>query len=80
MLFGEEPIFHDGERVGYLRSGNYGHTLGGAMGFGYIELEGGATPADVRQGAYAIQIAGQMVPARASLRPMYDPKGERVRM
>ena len=32
LLFGEEPIFHNGERVGYLRSGNYGHTLGGAMG------------------------------------------------
>ena len=50
------------------------------MGFGYIEHEGGVTPDYVRQGTYEIQVAGQMVPVKASLRPMYDPKGERVRM
>ncbi len=49
LLFGEEPIFRDGERAGYLRSGNYGHTLGGAMGFGYLESDGGVT-ATVRSG------------------------------
>ncbi|MGI9645660.1 MAG: GcvT family protein [Ilumatobacteraceae bacterium] len=80
LLFGEEPIFRDGERVGYLRSGNYGHTLGGAMGFGYVECEDGVTPAYVRAGSYEIQVAGDRVPATASLRPMYDPTGERVRL
>ncbi len=80
LLFGEEPIFRDGERVGYLRSGNYGHTLGGAMGFGYIEHEGGVTADYVGAGGYEIQVAGRLVLARASLRPLYDPKGERVRM
>ncbi len=80
LLFGEEPIFRDGERVGYLRSGNYGHTLGGAMGFGYVEQDGGVTPDYLRAGSYEIQVAGRIVPARASLRPMYDPNGERVRM
>jgi 4-methylaminobutanoate oxidase (formaldehyde-forming) len=80
LLFGEEPIFRDGQRVGYLRSGNYGHTLGGAMGFGYVEDDGGITPADIREGPFQIQVAGELVPAKASLRPMYDPKGERVRM
>lgn len=80
LLHGEEPIFRDGERVGYLRSGNYGHTLGGAMGFGYVEHDGGVTADYIRQGSYEIQVAGELVPARASLRPMYDPQGERVRM
>jgi glycine cleavage system aminomethyltransferase T/glycine/D-amino acid oxidase-like deaminating enzyme len=80
LLFGEEPIFRDGKRVGYLRSGNYGHTLGGAMGFGYVESDDGVTPAYVREGSYEIQVAGRLVPAQASLRPMYDPRGERVRM
>ena len=80
LLFGEEPIFRNGQRVGYLRSGNYGHTLGGAMGFGYVESEDGITPADIREGLFQIQVAGELVPAKASLRPMYDPKGERVRM
>ncbi|MDH3539990.1 MAG: FAD-dependent oxidoreductase, partial [Acidimicrobiia bacterium] len=80
LLYGEEPIFRDGERVGYLRSGNYGHTMGGAMGFGYVEYEGGVTPQFVREGDYQLQVAAELVPARASLRPMYDPGGERVRM
>ncbi|MDH3397140.1 MAG: FAD-dependent oxidoreductase, partial [Acidimicrobiia bacterium] len=80
LLFGEEPIFRDGERVGYLRSGNYGHTMGGAMGFGYVGSDDGVTPAYVREGSYQIQVAGDLIPARASLRPMYDPGGSRVRM
>ena len=80
LLFGEEPIFLDGERVGYLRSGNYGHTLGGAMGMGYVEAEGGVTAQLIREGEFALQVAGELIPARASLRPMYDPGNERVRM
>ena len=80
LLFGEEPIFRDGKRVGYLRSGNYGHTLGGAMGFGYLENDDGVTAAYVREGTYEIQVAGDLIAARASLRPMYDPSGERVRL
>jgi len=80
LLHGEEPIFRDGEQVGYLRSGNYGHTLGGAMGFGYVEHAGGVDRDYLLDASYEIQVAGAMVPARASLRPMYDPKGERVRL
>lgn len=80
LLHGEEPIFRDGQRAGYLRSGNYGHTLGGAMGFGYVEDEDGVTADYIREGSYEIQVAGELVPAKASVRPMYDPKGARVRM
>ncbi len=80
LLYGEEPIFRNGERQEFLRSGNYGHTLGGAMGFGYVASEDGVTADFVREGSYEIQVAGAMVPAKASLRPMYDPKNERVQM
>lgn len=37
LLYGEEPILYQGSAVGYLRSGAYGNTLGGAMGMGYVE-------------------------------------------
>jgi 4-methylaminobutanoate oxidase (formaldehyde-forming) len=79
LLHGEEPILLDGQPVGYLRSGSYGHTLGGAMGFGYVEHPGGVTADLVRAGPFEIQIAGERYPARASLRSMYDPTNERVR-
>jgi 4-methylaminobutanoate oxidase (formaldehyde-forming) len=79
LLYGGEPIYRDGERVGYLGSGGYGHTLGGAVGLGHVESEGGVTPDSVRSGIYELEVAGVRHPARASLRPMYDPAGERVR-
>jgi 4-methylaminobutanoate oxidase (formaldehyde-forming) len=80
LLFGEEPIFHNGERVGYLRSGNYGHTMGAAMGFGYVDNPDGVTADLVGSGGFEIQVAGERYPAKASLRPMYDPGNERVHM
>ncbi len=50
LLYGEEPILLEGEPVGYVRSGAYGHTLGGAMGFGYVEHPDGVTGDLVRDG------------------------------
>ena len=80
LLYGEEPILHDGHTVGYLRSGAYGHTLGGAMGFGYVENEAGVTADLVKSGGFEIQVAGERYPAAASLRPMYDMENLRVHM
>ncbi|MDH3471340.1 MAG: FAD-dependent oxidoreductase, partial [Acidimicrobiia bacterium] len=80
LLYGEEPILYDGNPVGYLRSGAYGHTLGGAMGFGYVDNDEGVTPDWIEAGSFEIQVAGQRFAARASLRAMYDPENLRVRM
>lgn len=79
LLYGSEPIYRDGELAGHLNSGGYGHTLGGAMGLGNVENEEGVTADYVRSGTYEIKVAGVRYPTRASLRPMYDPKGERIR-
>jgi 4-methylaminobutanoate oxidase (formaldehyde-forming) len=80
LLFGEEPIFRDGSAVGYLRSGAYGHTLGGAMGFGYVEHDPGVTAEFLESGAFEIQVASERFTATASLRPIYDPANLRVKM
>jgi len=79
LLYGNEIIYRDGKIVGYLQTGTYGFTLGGAMGMGFVENEDGATPDFINSGSYEIDIAGERYPAKASLRPMYDPKNERVR-
>jgi glycine cleavage system aminomethyltransferase T/glycine/D-amino acid oxidase-like deaminating enzyme len=79
LLYGSEPIYRDGALVGHLNSGGYGHTLGGAMGLGNVENENGVTADFVNSGSYEIEVVGARYPARASLRPMYDPEGERVR-
>jgi 4-methylaminobutanoate oxidase (formaldehyde-forming) len=80
LLYGEEPILLDGEPVGYLRSGAYGHTLGGAMGMGYVEHADGVTVDMIRSGAFEIVVAGVKIPADASLRQMYDSQNLRVHM
>ena len=79
MLYHNEPIIRNGEIVGYLTSGMYGHTLGGAVGLGYVKNEGGVDAAFVNEGSYELLVAGEKIPAKASLRPMYDPKSERIK-
>jgi len=78
LLYHNEPVLRDGEIVGYLSSGAYGHHLGGAMGMGYVPCAG-ESAAEVLASRYEIDVAGTRVVADASLKPMYDPKSERVR-
>ncbi len=80
LLYHNEPILRDGEIVGYLTSGNYGHTLGRAIGLGYVNHPDGVDADFVNSGSYEIDVACERFPAKASLRPMYDPKSERMRV
>ncbi len=78
LLYHNEPILRDGQIVGHLSSGAYGHHLGGAIGMGYVPCPGESV-ADLLASGWAVDVAGVRVGAEASLKPMYDPKGERVR-
>ena len=78
LLYHNEPILRDGQIVGYLSSGAYGHHLGAALGMGYVPCQGESAQA-VLASSYEIDVAGTRVPATASLKPLYDPTGERVR-
>jgi len=77
LLYGNEPIVRDGEIVGFLTSGGYGHTLGGAVGLGYVRCIG-ETGKSLLGSAYQIEVAGTRVAATASLKPLYDPSAKRV--
>ncbi|MEM9870820.1 MAG: FAD-dependent oxidoreductase [Pseudomonadota bacterium] len=79
LLYHNEPIVRDGEIVGYLSSGSYGHHLGAAVGMGYVPCKGEAA-ADMLGSTYEIDVAGTRVQAEASLKPLYDPKSERVKV
>ena len=46
---------------------------------GYVPCEG-ESAADVLASTYEIDVMGTRVKADASLRPMYDPKSERVKV
>ena len=80
LLYFGEIIYRDGEPVGHIMAGSYGHTLGASVGVGPVENDGETVTVDfIKSGSYEIDIAGVRYPAKASLRPMYDPKLERVR-
>ena len=78
LLFHNEAVLRDGEFVGYLSSGNYGHTLGSAVGLGYVPCKGESAEA-VLASAYEIEVAGARVAAKASLEAMFDPRALRMR-
>ena len=79
LLYGGEPIYWEGNRVGHLEGGGYGHTLGGSVGLGYVRRDEGVTADFIKNGRFEIEVVGQRYPAKASLRPLYDPKGLKVR-
>jgi len=79
ILYSHEPILRDGEIVGHLTSGNYGHTLGGSVGLGYVEVEEAVTRDYLESGKIEIDVGGERVPAQASLGALYDAKATRMR-
>lgn len=80
LLYHNEPIWRDGELVGKICSGMFGHTLGTALGLGYVSDGGAPVRAEwLRSGHYEVEVAAERVPARISLQPFYDPSGERVK-
>jgi glycine cleavage system aminomethyltransferase T/glycine/D-amino acid oxidase-like deaminating enzyme len=77
-LFGNEPLLVDGAWVGYVRAAGYGHTLGGAVGLAVVERSDGVSEEWLASTKFAVDCAEQLVGARASLRPMYDPTRARI--
>ena len=79
MLYHHEPILRDGKIIGHLTSGNYGHTLGGSVGLGYVRHEEGVDQDFLHSGVIEIDVGGARIPAQASLTAMYDPGAARMR-
>jgi 4-methylaminobutanoate oxidase (formaldehyde-forming) len=78
LLYHNEPIIMDGQIVGYLTSGMYGHSLGAAIGMGYV-VAPGLSVDRIREADFEIEVARERFSAQASLRALYDPSGHRMR-
>ncbi len=79
VLLGRETIYRDGERVGWLSSGGYGHTIGKPIGYGYVRHPDGVTEGFVASGKYELEVASQRVAATVHLAALHDPENRRVK-
>lgn len=88
LLFHAEVVRRNGVAVGDVRAGSYGHTLGGAVGLAMVRrpLEDdmahgpeGVTKGWLDAGEWQVEIGDRLVPAKVSLRPLFDPKSERIK-
>jgi len=80
LLFHAEPVRRDGKTVGYVRAASYGFTVGGAVGLAMIDAGEPLTQAWIDAGTWTVEVANRIVPAIASLKPLYDPTSSRVKM
>jgi 4-methylaminobutanoate oxidase (formaldehyde-forming) len=79
LMYHAEVVYRNDRTVGYIRAASYGHTLGGAVGLAMIEAGEPINKAYVQEGTWEVDIAGTRYPAEVSIRPMYDPKMERIK-
>ncbi|MGW6933669.1 GcvT family protein [Lentzea sp. NPDC054927] len=70
VVMGSEPVFHQGEPVGYVTSAAYGYTTGLNIAYAWL-------PADV--GDVEIEYFGRKVKARPAQEPLFDPEMKRLR-
>ncbi|MEK9625771.1 MAG: FAD-dependent oxidoreductase [Gammaproteobacteria bacterium] len=78
-LIGRETLYRNGQRVGWLSSAGFGHTVGCPIGLGYVRDPKGVDRTFLESGTYELEVAGTKVPCRIHLEPLYDPKNQRVK-
>ena len=79
-VIGDEPIWHDGQVVGWVTSGAYAHHSGLSLALGYVPAalaEPGA--ASSGHGGFEVEIIGHRCPAHLQPEPAFDPQGLRMR-
>ncbi len=78
-LLGRETLYRNAERVGWLGSGGFGHTLKAAIGYGYVRQPQGLNREFLLGGKYELEAGTERVPCRIHLGPLYDPTMQRVK-
>ena len=79
-VIGDEPIWHDGQVVGWVTSGAYAHHTGLSLALGYVPAalaEPGTASSD--HGGFEVEIIGHRCPAHLQPEPAFDPQGLRMR-
>jgi glycine cleavage system aminomethyltransferase T/glycine/D-amino acid oxidase-like deaminating enzyme len=74
VALGNEPVRVEGEIVGRVTTGGYGYTVGRSIAYAYL-------PPDQDVGAAVeVDIFGRWVAGEVAAEPLFDPRGDRVRV
>jgi len=79
VLIGRETIYRNNERVGWLSSGGFGHSIGKPIGMGYVRFAEGVNREYLLAGEYSLEVASERVPCELHLAPLYDAGMVRVK-
>jgi 4-methylaminobutanoate oxidase (formaldehyde-forming) len=79
ILSGRETIYRNGNRCGWLSSAGFGHTIGKFIGMGYVRGDEYIDTEFVLSGDYELEVATERVKANVFLKPLYDPKMEKIK-
>jgi dimethylglycine dehydrogenase len=71
---GYEPIWSDGQKVGFVTSGGYGHTIGKSLAMGLINTELAKPGTEL-----SVHIVGVEISAKIIADSPYDPDGKAMR-
>ena len=71
---GYEPIWSDGQKVGFVTSGGYGHTIGKSLAMGLINTELAKPGTEL-----SVHIVGVEISAKIIADSPYDPYGKAMR-
>ncbi|MYB10487.1 MAG: FAD-dependent oxidoreductase [Acidimicrobiia bacterium] len=74
-VHGSDGVYANGEPVGLVTTGAYGHTVGHGLGFAYLAPEHAEAGTELQ-----VQVVGEFRPARVLSEPVYDPTSARLRM
>ncbi len=71
-LQGRETILRNGQPVGWLTSGNWGHTINKNIGYGYIRHAEGVSDDYLASGSYQLEVACQLFSCTYEKDALYD--------
>jgi len=78
-LFGDEPVYWNGQFAGLVTSAAYGHTVGAMLAFAYLDGDAAAAADAGLAAGFEIDVGGTRQLARPLLKAPYDPAGKRLR-
>ena len=79
VLWHEEIIYRNDKIVGYVSSGAYSFNFECSVALGYVKSNKGINKDFVETGNWEIESAGVRYKAEASLKPFYDPNGDKIK-